>query len=78
MNETEGFTRVIYEKGSGKILGGHVLGTHSSDLIAELTLAVRKELTVKDLAYLFHFHPSLSENVQRAARVGWAMDETGK
>ena len=78
MNETEGFTRLIYEKGSGKILGGHVLGTHSSELIAELTLAVRKELTVKDLAYLFHFHPSLSENVQRAARVGWAMDETGK
>ena len=78
MNETEGFTRLICEKGSGRILGGHVLGTHSSELIAELTLAVREGLSVKDLAYLFHFHPSLSENVQRAARVGWTMEETGK
>jgi dihydrolipoamide dehydrogenase len=78
MNETEGFTRLIYEKGSGKILGGHILGTHSSELIAELTLAVHEGMTVKDLAYLFHFHPCLSENLQRAARAGLLMEEMGK
>jgi dihydrolipoamide dehydrogenase len=78
MNETEGFIRLIYEKGSGKILGGHIVGAHASELIAELTLAVHQGLNVKELASVLHFHPSLAEGLQRAARVGWLMEDMGK
>jgi len=75
MNQTEGLSRLIYEKGSGKLLGGHIFGPCASELIAELTLAVHEGLSVKDLAYLLHFHPSLSENLQRAGRNGRRMEE---
>jgi len=75
MDETVGFTRLIFEKGSGKILGGHILGPHASELVAEMSLAVHQELTVKDMAYFLHFHPSLSENLQRAAKTGWFMED---
>jgi dihydrolipoamide dehydrogenase len=75
MNQTEGLSRLVYEKGSGKILGGHILGPHASELIAELALAVHEGLTVRDLAYFLHFHPSLSENLQRAGKMGRLMAE---
>ena len=78
INREEGFTRLIYEKGSGKILGGHILGPQSSELIGELTLAVHQGITVKELASLLHFHPSLAEGLQRAGRVGWLMEDMGK
>lgn len=74
-NEIEGFTRLIYEKGSGKILGGHILGPQSFELIAELTLAVHQGVSVRELASVLHFHPSLSEGLQRAARVGWLSED---
>jgi len=78
INRMDGLTRLIYEKGSGKILGAHILGHHASELIAEMALAVREGVTVKDLAYLLHFHPSLAENLQRAGRLGWLMMEMKK
>jgi dihydrolipoamide dehydrogenase len=78
VNKEEGFTRLIYEKGSGKILGGHILGPQASELIAELTLAINQGLQVKELASLLQFHPSLGECLQRAARVGWLMEDMGK
>jgi dihydrolipoamide dehydrogenase len=78
VNKEEGFTRLIYEKGSGKILGGHILGPQASELIAELTLAVHQGLNVKELASLLQFHPSLGEGLQRAARVGWLMEDMGR
>jgi len=78
MNRPEGYTRMIYEKGSKKILGAHILGHLASELIAEMALAIRQEVTVEELAYFFHFHPSLTENLQRLGKAAWFMEEMKK
>ena len=61
IDELPGFAKMIIEKNSGKILGVHLMGAHSTDLIAEATLAVQKGLTAKDLAHTIHAHPTLAE-----------------
>lgn len=68
MSEPEGFAKLISGKKSGKILGCHIIGAGAGDLIAEATLAVRKGLTVKDLAGTIHAHPTLPEILWEAAR----------
>ena len=61
----EGYSRLIYEKGTGKILGGHILGPYASELIGQIGIAIRSGMTVRDLQYMLVFHPALSENIQR-------------
>lgn len=68
MGEEEGLVRMVYEKGSGRILGVHIMGPHASELIAEGQVAIRSGLTVSDLAELMHQHPTLSEAIMEAAQ----------
>ncbi len=70
MGETEGQIRMICEKGSGKILGVHIMGPHASDLIAEATLAIQAGLTAKDLADTIHAHPTVPEVVMEVSKAG--------
>jgi len=67
--KTLGFSRLLFERGSGIIMGGSIVGPRASDLIAELALAVRCKVTVSDLADLPHFHPSLAETTWHSARM---------
>ena len=62
-----GQVKIVSEQDSGKILGVHIVGPHATDLIAEGTLAVQKECTVKDLANTIHAHPTLSEAMMETA-----------
>lgn len=65
--EGEGFTQIIVEKSSDKIIGAQIMGAHATDLIHELALAVRLGITSKEVAETIHAHPTLSETIMEAA-----------
>ena len=67
--ETEGFVQIVFEKNTGQIIGGQVIGHEASALIAEIALAVRCELTIDDLADTIHAHPTVAEAWLEAALV---------
>lgn len=69
LNKTEGFVRLITEKGTGTVLGGQVAGVSASDIIAEIGLAVENGLTAEDITLTIHSHPSLGEIVMDAAEL---------
>ena len=63
LGETFGLAKIIYEEGTGRIVGFHVLGPHASELLSEISLAMRKGITVGEVAEVIHPHPTLSELV---------------
>lgn len=71
MDSAEGLVRLIYEKGSGKLLGAHIMGPWAGELIGELALAVRLQLKAGEVALTVHPHPSLSEAVMEAAKAAF-------
>ena len=66
-NETEGFVKIIREKKYGEILGAHIVGSHASEIIHELTVARENEYTVEEVELAIHAHPTLSEAIAEAA-----------
>ena len=68
MGEAEGQVKMICEKGSGRVLGLHIMGPRASDLIAEGALAIQLGATAEDLAQTIHAHPTLPEAVMEAAK----------
>ncbi|MBC7194702.1 MAG: dihydrolipoyl dehydrogenase [Caldisericia bacterium] len=68
MNETEGFVKLIGRKDNGKIIGGQIIGPEASNLIAEIALAIKNGLTLKDIGDTIHSHPTLPEVVMEAAK----------
>jgi dihydrolipoamide dehydrogenase len=68
MDETDGFVQLVVEEESGEVLGGQIIGPHAADLVHEIALAVRWELTVDEIGSSVHAHPTLSEAVMEAAR----------
>ncbi len=65
--ETEGFVKIIRDKKYGEILGAHIVGSHASELIHELTVARENEYTVEEVDLAIHAHPTMSEAVAEAA-----------
>lgn len=65
--ETRGFVKIIKEKETGKVLGCTIIGPHASDLIAEVTLAIKNGLTASDIISTIHAHPTTSEAVHEGA-----------
>lgn len=59
----QGFVKVVAEKSSHRIIGCTVAGDSASNLIAEMALAIKKKLTLEDVAHTIHAHPSLPETV---------------
>ena len=66
-NETEGFVKIIRDKKYGEILGAHIVGSHASEMIHELTVARENEYTVEEIDLAIHAHPTLSEATAEAA-----------
>ena len=58
----EGFTKLIFDAETHRILGGSIVGTHAGDLISELALAVEMGADVVDIAKTIHPHPTLGES----------------
>ncbi|KDF00508.1 dihydrolipoyl dehydrogenase [Mycolicibacterium aromaticivorans JS19b1 = JCM 16368] len=59
-----GFVKVIADAKYGELLGGHLIGPDVSELLPELTLAQKWDLTVNELTRNVHTHPTLSEALQ--------------
>jgi dihydrolipoamide dehydrogenase len=66
-NEAEGMVKIIADAASNKIIGAHILGPRATDLIAELTLAIKMGAKTEDLIDTIHAHPTLAEPVREAA-----------
>jgi len=66
-NETEGFVKIVADKKYDEVLGVHMIGPRSTELVAEATLALRLECTVEELIRTIHAHPTMSEAVAEAA-----------
>jgi dihydrolipoamide dehydrogenase len=66
---TEGFTKLIFDEATKRIVGGGIVGVHAGDLIAEVGLAIEMGCDVADIAHTIHPHPTLSESVGMAAEV---------
>lgn len=62
-----GFIKIITDARYGEILGAHLIGPEVSELLPELTLAQRMELTTEEIGRNVHAHPTLSEVIMEAA-----------
>jgi dihydrolipoamide dehydrogenase len=65
--ETEGFVKIVADKKYDEVLGVHMIGPRSTELVAEATLALRLECTVEELVRTIHAHPTMSEAVGEAS-----------
>ena len=66
-NELEGFVKIVADKKYDEVLGVHMIGHRSTELVAEATLALRLECTVEELIKTIHAHPTMAEAVGEAA-----------
>jgi dihydrolipoamide dehydrogenase len=64
LGDPSGFVKLIADAKYGELLGGHLIGHDVSELLPELTLAQKWDLTVNELARNVHTHPTLSEALQ--------------
>ena len=67
MGDIAGEVKIISERGSGRLLGVHVVGPRATELIAEATLALQMKATVNELAATIHAHPTLAEIMMEAS-----------
>jgi dihydrolipoamide dehydrogenase len=65
--ETEGFVKIVADKKYDEILGVHMIGPRSTELVAEAVLALRLECTVEELVRTIHAHPTMAEAIGEAA-----------
>jgi len=65
--EAEGFVKIVADKKYDEVLGVHMIGPRSTELVAEAVLALRLECTVEELIRTIHAHPTFSEAVAEAA-----------
>ncbi len=66
---TEGFTKLLFDEATHRVVGGGIVGVHAGDLIAEVGLAIEMGCEVADIGHTIHPHPTLSESVGMAAEV---------
>lgn len=67
MGETEGFCKVIVDEETGLLLGCHLFGPHSSDIVQEVCALISRKSTLKQLQDIIHTHPTLTEVIQSVA-----------
>ncbi len=63
----EGFTKLLFDPVSHRVVGGGIVGTNAGDLIAEVALAIEMGADAADIALTIHPHPTLSETIGMAA-----------
>lgn len=80
MGEEEGLMMIIADSETGKILGASCIGAEAPELIAEVSLAMKNDLTVHDIAHTIHSHPTISEMVMETAEdvYGMAIHKKGR
>jgi len=65
----EGFTKLIFDEATHRIVGGGIVGTHAGDLISEICLAIEMGCEPTDIGKTIHPHPTLGESIGMAAEV---------
>jgi dihydrolipoamide dehydrogenase len=65
--ESEGFVKLVFGAEYGELLGAVIVGAEATELIAELSLALKLEATYEELLFTIHAHPTLAEAVMEAA-----------
>jgi dihydrolipoamide dehydrogenase len=61
LGETEGFVKVVADKGTGEILGAHIVGPEATEMIHEFAVGRTLEATLEEIIHTIHAHPTLSE-----------------
>ena len=69
LGRTEGFSKLIFDEATHRVIGGGIVGVHAGDLIAEIALAIEMGCEAGDIGHTIHPHPTLSESVGMAAEV---------
>jgi dihydrolipoyl dehydrogenase len=67
LNRDEGFTKLLFDKETHRIIGAGIVGPNAGDLIAEVALAIEMGADAADIGLTIHAHPTLSETVAFAA-----------
>ena len=65
----EGFTKLLFDADTHRIIGGGIVGMHAGDLISEIGLAIEMGCDAVDIGRTIHPHPTLSETIGMAAEV---------
>ncbi|HPP48051.1 MAG TPA: NAD(P)/FAD-dependent oxidoreductase, partial [Accumulibacter sp.] len=66
---SEGFTKLLFDEETHRVIGGGIVGTHAGDLIGEVCLAIEMGCEAADIGHTIHPHPTLGESVGMAAEV---------
>ena len=66
-NETDGFVKILADAKTDRVLGVHMIGPHTGDMIAEMALAMEFGASAEDIARTCHAHPTHTEAVKEAA-----------
>jgi dihydrolipoamide dehydrogenase len=69
IDRTEGFTKLLFDEETHRIVGAGIVGPHAGDLISELALAIEMGAEAGDIGRTVHPHPTLGESVGMAAEV---------
>ena len=67
LGETEGMVKLVVDSEVGDVVGAHMIGAEVTELLGELSMAKLLESTTKELGWLVHPHPTISEMVKEAA-----------
>ncbi len=65
----EGFTKLLFDAETHRIIGGAIVGTHAGDLIGEICLAIEMGADATDIGRTIHPHPTLGESIGMAAEI---------
>ena len=66
---TEGKTKMIFEKETGRVLGGAIVGINAGEMLGEVCLAVEMGADAEDVGLTIHAHPTLNESIGLAAEI---------
>ncbi len=69
MDRSEGFSKLVFDRQTRRVIGGGIVGPHAGDLIAEVALAIEMGAEAADIGHTIHPHPTLSESIAMAAEI---------
>jgi dihydrolipoamide dehydrogenase len=69
IGRTEGFTKLLFDEATHRVIGGGIVAPNAGDLISEVALAIEMGCEAADIGLTIHPHPTLSESVGMAAEV---------
>ena len=69
IDRTEGFSKLLFDEQTHRVIGAGIVGPNAGDLISEVALAIEMGAVAADIALTIHPHPTLSESIAMAAEV---------